>query len=103
MKWLRRIITNWVREDWDAAGRAREETRGLNIPMGSLKIKSSSQVYEDDESIRFELSSAIGGRILTIRRWNNKQDRTEGTTYVIPADQDVGERVAKIVNLELFK
>jgi len=31
------------------------------------------------------------------------KDRHDSQTYVIPSGEDVGERVAKIINLELFK
>jgi hypothetical protein len=58
---------------------------------------------EGEDRINFELSSAVGGRILNVRRYDNKQDRHSQTTYVIATGEDVGSRVAKILNLELLK
>ena len=58
---------------------------------------------EGDDPISFELSSAVGGRILNVRRYDNRTDRHDQTTYVIPSGEDVGARVAKILNLELIK
>lgn len=59
--------------------------------------------FDMDEPVRFDLVSAQGGRILQVRRWDRKRDNHDITTYVIPSGEDVGQRVAKIVNLELIK
>jgi hypothetical protein len=56
-----------------------------------------------DGAVRFDLVPATGGRILQVRRWDHNHDNQDTTTYVIPSGEDVGERVAKIVNLELLK
>jgi len=58
---------------------------------------------EGEDRITFELSSAVGGRILNVRRYDNKTDRHDSQTYVIPSGEDVGARVAKIINLEMIK
>lgn len=58
---------------------------------------------EGEDRISFELSTAVGGRILNVRRYDDRKDRHDQQTYVIPNGEDVGERVAKIVNLELIK
>ena len=56
----------------------------------------------DDDVINFSLAPAVGGRILRTSRRNKHGDR-ENQVYVIPSGEDVGERVAKILNLELIK
>ena len=56
-----------------------------------------------DGAVRFDLVSATGGRILQVRRWDRKRDTTDIVTYVIPSGEYVGQRVAKILNLELLK
>ena len=58
--------------------------------------------YEEYETVRFTLTPAIGGRILIVTRRDRHKDR-EVQTYVIPSGEDVGERVSKILNLELLK
>jgi len=58
---------------------------------------------EGEGRISFELSTAVGGKILNVRHYDERKDRHEQQTYVIPNGEDVGERVAKIVNLELFR
>lgn len=91
MKWLKRKLRNWLRED---------------EAEGSM-IKSASPDF-DDETVRFSLTSAVGGRILQVNRYSATKNslstsRNESTTYVIPSGEDVGERVTKILNLELMK
>jgi hypothetical protein len=58
---------------------------------------------EGENRITFELSTAVGGKILNVRHYDDRKDRHDQQTYVIPNGEDVGERVAKIINLELFK
>lgn len=58
---------------------------------------------EGEDRISFELSTAVGGRILNVRRYDNRKDQHDSQTYVIPNGEDVGARVAKILNLELIK
>ena len=58
---------------------------------------------EGEDRISFELSTAVGGRILNVRRYDDRKDRQDQQTYVIPNGEDVGARVAKILNLELIK
>lgn len=55
------------------------------------------------EPIRFELTSAVGGRILSIRRFNDRSNDYETSVYVIPSGENIGDRVSKIINLEMFK
>ena len=66
-------------------------------------VLSKDSFAEGEDRINFDLSSAVGGRILNVRRYDRKTDRHDSTTYVIPTGEDVGERVAKIINLELLK
>lgn len=62
----------------------------------------------DEDGIRFELIPATGGRILRVRRTTRstnayKDIEHNQQVYVIPSGEDVGQRVAKILNLELLK
>jgi hypothetical protein len=66
-------------------------------------VQAKEAFAEGEERINFTLTSAIGGRILNVNRYNPKTDRHDQQTYVIPSGEDVGARVAKILNLELFK
>lgn len=104
MNWFKRLVVKWVREDWeDQRHSNRQADSGLNIAIPRLKAAASFEVSDFDNPLRFELTPAVGGRILTVRHYDPKHDRNETTTYVIPTGEDIGARVAKILNLELLK
>lgn len=71
------------------------------LQMGTAMVERGRP--EGESRISFELSTAVGGKILNVRHYDDRKDRHEQQTYVIPNGEDVGERVAKIINLELFK
>ena len=66
-------------------------------------VQSLTVEQEDDDPIRFELTTAVGGRILRVRRYDRRKHENDCQIYVIPQGEDVGDRVSKIVNLELLK
>jgi hypothetical protein len=83
-----------------------EETNGWlqeNTKMAIGQAMVERGRAEGEDRISFELSTAVGGRILNVRRYDDRKDRQDQQTYVIPNGEDVGARVAKILNLELIK
>ena len=99
MKWLRKKVIAWVREDWDEANRFSARQNIGDRPVA---------VCEDDigleDPIRLELQGVVGGHLLRVRQpYDRKTDRTPSTTYIIQSGEDIGARIAKIVNLELLK
>lgn len=106
MKWFDRWLYVKVRDMWDNRHKYEAETdyqesKGLKMAISGAMVERGSP--EGQDRISFELTSAIGGRILNVRRYDDRKDRHDNQTYVIPTGDDVGERVAKIVNLELLK
>jgi hypothetical protein len=98
MNWFDKWFAKKCKQAWENKNHFEES---------NMKISSGLQVErsrpEGEGRITFELSSAVGGRILNVRHYDERKDRHETQTYVIPSGEDVGERVAKIVNLEMFK
>jgi hypothetical protein len=106
MNWVDKWLYGKVRDMWDnrhkyEADKQYKEERALKMVGAQLTIEKSRA--EGENRISFELSSAVGGKILNVRHYDPRQDRHESQTYVIPAGDDIGERVAKIINLEMFK
>lgn len=109
MNLIPKFVYNWMRK----TVAQQDESQYVEMPkfklpsaINQVNIASIGKEYTMDslpESIRFELNSAIGGRILTVRRYDPKADRHEQLTYVIPTGEDLGQRVAKIINLEIIK
>lgn len=110
MKWFDTWLYSKVRDMWDnrhkydAQIEEADYKQRIANKMSTLGIQAVERSGpEGEDRISFELSSAVGGRILNVRRYDNKTDRHNNTTYVIASGEDVGSRVAKILNLELLK
>ncbi len=106
MKWLDSWLYGKVRDMWDNRHKYEEDVyvnkaqRGLQ--MGTAMAIEKGRA-EGENRISFELTTAVGGKILNVRHYDERKDRHETQTYVIPTGEDIGERVAKIINLEMFK
>jgi hypothetical protein len=98
MNWFDKWFAKKCKQAWENKNRFEES---------GIKMSSALQVErgrsEGTDRITFELSSAVGGKILNVRHYDERRDRHDHQTYVIPTGEDIGERVAKIVNLEMFK
>lgn len=104
MKWLDQWLYNKVRDMWENKHRYEENTYSNKVgvlSMGTAMVERGRA--EGEDRITFDLTSAVGGRILNVRRYDNRKDQHDSQTYVIPSGEDVGSRVAKIINLELIK
>ena len=109
MKLFDRWLYTKVRDMWDNRHKydaqleeADYKQRIANkMNIGTAMVERGSP--EGQDRITFELSTAVGGRILNVRRYDDRKDRHDSQTYVIPNGEDVGARVAKILNLELVK
>jgi hypothetical protein len=86
-------------EEQDYKNRISQKMNTLG--MGQAMVERGP--IEGQDRITFELTAAVGGRILNVRRYDDRKDRHDNQTYVIPTGEDVGARVAKIINLELLK
>lgn len=107
MKFLDKWLFNKVTDMWDNRHKYVEEknyAEARTMKIGTMGVAQIERGRAEGESrITFELSTAIGGRILNVRQYDDRKDQHNQQTYVIPNGEDVGERVAKIINLELFK
>lgn len=105
MKWFDKWFYKQAKKAWDNKDRY-EESHWLKektqMAIGQA-VSIDRGRAEGEERISFELTSAVGGRILNVRRYDDRKDRHDNQTYVIPSGEDVGARVAKILNLELLK
>ena len=59
--------------------------------------------YEDDKTLKFNVTTARGGVILTVRNYDERQDRHFYTAHVLHDDQNIAEGVAQIVSMELLR
>ena len=64
---------------------------------------SESSDIDMDQSLRFYVLVGQGGVIVQLRSYDNKRDRTNNTTYIIPEGEDIATRVGEILSLEIMK
>jgi len=93
MKWLKRKLRNWVDD-------AREEP---DMVLGIRSRDVDAVPYEEDPILNFRVFSAVGGQVVEFRHYDRKTDRSNSTTYIIHKEDDFGEKISKIANLELLK
>jgi hypothetical protein len=93
MKWLRKKIIGWVREDWYSSQPVCES---VDSPVvGSRGV--------DVEGLSFNVMPAQGGTVVQIRHYDRKTDRHNYITHVIPEGEDISERIGQIVSMELLR
>lgn len=59
--------------------------------------------FDEERAIRFSVTPARGGMILSIRNYDPRTDRHSFTNHVIHDDQNVAESIAQIVSMELLR
>jgi hypothetical protein len=89
--WLRKKLKNFLYPD--------NETE---LVPSRLSVTSGDDIQEDN-TLRFTVTPARGGIIVSVRNYNRKRDTSENTVHVIHDDEDVAHRVSEIVSLSLLR
>jgi hypothetical protein len=56
-----------------------------------------------DGGLNIQVKSAIGGKIVIFRNYDQRTDRTNHTTYIINSDENFSESLGKIITTESLK
>ena len=94
MKWLKKKMRKWVNE-------AQEYDDEMDFGIRARDVEAAP--CEEDPILNFRVFSAVGGQVVEFRRYDRKTDRSESTTYIIHKDDDFGDKIAKVANLEMLK
>ena len=88
MKWLKRKLRNWINSDdeW----------------LSPTPVQESIG-HDYGDPLRFTISKAHGGIIVSTQRYNSKIDRSESDVYIITEDQDLSAEIGKIVTMASLK
>ena len=71
--------------------------------IASISTREDELGYQDDHSIRFQVTSARGGIILSMRTYDHRKDQNQYQNYVIPDTEDASAAIAQIVSMELLR
>ena len=107
MKWFDQWFYAKIRDMWDNRDHYDQISIDRKYKNKVARLGTAQMVEhgapEGHDTIRFELSSAVGGKILTVRRYDDRKENSTSQTYVIPTGEDLGDRVAKIINMEQYR
>jgi len=74
-----------------------KKRRGLNI------IHSNSDMDLPEGGLNIQVKSAIGGKIVIFRSYDDRTDRNCYSTYLIPDTERFEESLGKIITMESLK
>lgn len=90
MRWLKRKLRNWINSEEDC------------VLATSPRLLASNHQFDDDP-IRFSVTMARGGVVVTSSIHDRTKDRIYNLVHVIHDDEDVASKVGQIVAMELMK
>ena len=96
MKWFWKYLFNKL----DRVGPDCEAVPSTN------SIKHNRLFVSDDYpdgGLNIQVKSAIGGKIVIFRHYDQRTDRTNHTTYIINSDENFSESLGKIITTESLK
>jgi hypothetical protein len=89
LTWKQRF-RNWLYDD--------DADKAVEVP--SLAIEPASL---DSNGMRLQIYKASGGFVVETRRYDERTDRHDNTMHVITENEDLGERLGKIVMMEALR
>jgi hypothetical protein len=101
MKWFKRMVVKWVREDWDSV-RHISEAEKYQLGVG-ISTKGPGRTVDADPTLQFKIYNAIGGKVVEFSRYDRRTDQHDHSIYVIGKEDDFGDKIAKIATLETLK
>ena len=100
-RWFARKVTEAIEYDQDDHF---DEVPMIKMTSRRCAMKNSvvsrSQDIDSEEGLNITVRSAIGGRIVTFRRYNHRNDDTTYKLYVIHDELDFDKELGKIITLE---
>ena len=102
MKWFKRMVVKWVKEDWDNNASPAMESSGLNKVRRGI-VTSVSDSIDGHAGLNITVMSAIGGKIVTFRHYDRRKDDTNYRHYVIPDELDFERELGKMITMESIR
>jgi hypothetical protein len=94
MRWLKKTIARWLHEC--------EDEEFLISTRRTFNHFENERSLQDSPVLHFKIFRAVGGQIVEFRKLNSNSDWVT-STYIVGDDEDFGESIAHIINLENLK
>ena len=95
MNWLKLKLRDWVNS-------AQDKKETIYATSLSNRLVALSDI-DSEEGLSITVRSAIGGRIVTFRHYDQKTDRHNHRLYVIPEELDFERELGKMITLESMR
>lgn len=76
----------------------REDDGPETYPSKIASVRESDDICS--EPISFKMFKAKGGWAIEFRQYDRKNDRSETSLHVINSDEDLGDKISKIITYE---
>jgi hypothetical protein len=103
MKWFKRMITRWVREDWDNVSKELSRVEVGQAQTSRGLVRSNSDNIDGHTGLNITVMAAIGGKIITFRHYDRRKDDNQFRHYVIPDDLDFERELGKMITMESLR
>jgi hypothetical protein len=86
---LRQRLRNWIMNDGDE--------------YAEQLVSVDETPHIESEGLRLQVYRASGGYVVETRSYDQKNDRNHNTMHVITDEEDLGERIGKIIMMEALR
>ena len=97
MNWLKRWLARAVVEGHE------DSNRQDSVYATAVSKLSVGRDVESDDGLNITVRKAIGGKIVSFRHYDNKQDRTNYKLYVVSDELDFDKELGKMITMESMR
>ena len=98
IKWFKKKIISWIREDWENARYEKNDVLTSNTISSPVKGRKLEQ-----NGMNFTLYTANGGYVMEYYTYDSRTDERSTALHIIHSDQDLGQGIAHIITLEMLR
>ena len=102
MKWLKRLIWQWNLEGQELLEYSNSKPMTNRLAIRGRRVLRGGDI-DADEGLNITVRKAIGGKIVSFRNYDNKQDRTSYKLYVVPDELDFDKELGKLITMESMR
>ena len=102
IRWLWSNLLKW---GWDFNRNLRDQDyESIAVSKRSRNLSPIAvDDIESDDGINITVRNAVGGRIVSFRHYDRKNDRVSHQIYVVPDDLDFERELGKMITLESMR
>ena len=102
IRWIWNFIMKW---GWDFNRDLRDGNMPADTVRGSKvsRLLRSSEDVDSEQGLNITVRNALGGKIITFRLYDHKNDRHSHKLYVIPDDMDFDTELCKMITMESMR